>query len=174
MDVHPGVPNHDAKPPFPLPQAREYFRQLCLGLEYLHHNGVVHRDVSTSLYSGEAALTCRSSRTISSLLQTENQSSCVTLGFRRCSSQKAMIESKSRAGVRPSLVLRASAVSRHSPYPDSQYLTDSIHYRTSWQGCRYLGTRGRVVLHGDWQTALEREQSYRAVRRRANTATSHT
>lgn len=35
----------DTKPPFSREQSREYFRQLCLGLEYLHHNEVVHRDV---------------------------------------------------------------------------------------------------------------------------------
>ena len=35
-----------ARSSFGREQAREYFRQLCLGLEYLHHNEVVHRDVS--------------------------------------------------------------------------------------------------------------------------------
>ncbi|KAI9632262.1 kinase-like domain-containing protein, partial [Dioszegia hungarica] len=33
------------EPPFGIEQAREYFRQLILGLEYLHGNGVVHRDI---------------------------------------------------------------------------------------------------------------------------------
>lgn len=33
------------EPPFSMDQSREYFRQLCLGLEYLHANEVVHRDV---------------------------------------------------------------------------------------------------------------------------------
>jgi serine/threonine protein kinase len=47
-----------SEPPFPDIQAREYFRQLILGLEYLHANGVIHRDVriffsslSSSLFS---------------------------------------------------------------------------------------------------------------------------
>lgn len=47
MEVHVGGDTSAAKPPFPREQAREYFRQLCLGLEYLHHNEVVHRDVSS-------------------------------------------------------------------------------------------------------------------------------
>lgn len=38
--------DEDGSPPFQVDQAREYFRQLVLGLEYLHANGVVHRDVS--------------------------------------------------------------------------------------------------------------------------------
>lgn len=44
MSVKPG--GEPAEPPFGVDQAREYFRQLILGLEYLHANGVVHRDVS--------------------------------------------------------------------------------------------------------------------------------
>lgn len=48
MDVQVGGDTSNAKPPFPRDQAREYFRQLCLGLEYLHHNEVVHRDVSAN------------------------------------------------------------------------------------------------------------------------------
>ena len=47
MEVHVGGDTSAARPPFPREQAREYFRQLCLGLEYLHHNEVVHRDVSS-------------------------------------------------------------------------------------------------------------------------------
>lgn len=35
-----------SEPPFPQDQTREYFRQLCLGLEYLHSNAIIHRDVS--------------------------------------------------------------------------------------------------------------------------------
>jgi len=46
MDVAMGPAAANAIPPFEHSQAREYFRQLCLGLEYLHANGVVHRDVS--------------------------------------------------------------------------------------------------------------------------------
>lgn len=34
------------KPPFPQDQTREYLRQMLLGLEYLHANGIAHRDVS--------------------------------------------------------------------------------------------------------------------------------
>jgi len=48
MEVHVGAETSQAKPPFSREQAREYFRQLCLGLEYLHHNEVVHRDVSSN------------------------------------------------------------------------------------------------------------------------------
>ena len=46
MDIKMGEDANDAKPPFSQDQAREYFRQLILGLEYLHENGVIHRDVS--------------------------------------------------------------------------------------------------------------------------------
>lgn len=49
MEVQVGGDTSQARPPFPRDQSREYFRQLCLGLEYLHHNAVVHRDVSCFL-----------------------------------------------------------------------------------------------------------------------------
>lgn len=45
MPVKLGADDKDAKPPFDQDAAREYFRQICLGLEYLHANGVAHRDV---------------------------------------------------------------------------------------------------------------------------------
>ncbi|KAL7419884.1 hypothetical protein Q5752_005800 [Cryptotrichosporon argae] len=44
MHVEPGC-TAARGPPFDRERAREYFRQLCLGLEYLHENGVVHRDI---------------------------------------------------------------------------------------------------------------------------------
>lgn len=48
MEVAMGKAAETAKPPFEIDQTREYFRQLCLGLEYLHENQVVHRDVSSA------------------------------------------------------------------------------------------------------------------------------
>lgn len=48
MKVKIGEDDSNAQPPFDREQTREYFRQLCLGLEYLHANEVVHRDVSIS------------------------------------------------------------------------------------------------------------------------------
>lgn len=46
MEIKMGQSAEDAQPPFGLDRTWEYFRQLCLGLEYLHANEVVHRDVS--------------------------------------------------------------------------------------------------------------------------------
>lgn len=48
MKVKAGEDDSNAQPPFDREQTREYFRQLCLGLEYLHANEIVHRDVSIS------------------------------------------------------------------------------------------------------------------------------
>lgn len=44
MSMTPGE-EQPAQPPFSRERTREYFRQLCLGLEYLHWNGIIHRDV---------------------------------------------------------------------------------------------------------------------------------
>ena len=46
MEVKMGKQATNVSSPFSMEQSREYFRQLCLGLEYLHANGVIHRDVS--------------------------------------------------------------------------------------------------------------------------------
>ncbi|GMK54409.1 hypothetical protein CspeluHIS016_0109950 [Cutaneotrichosporon spelunceum] len=45
MKVEPGYEPTTDKPPFTEDEAREYFRQICLGLEYLHSNGIAHRDI---------------------------------------------------------------------------------------------------------------------------------
>lgn len=46
MNVQVGGNDANARSPFTGIQVREYFRQICLGLEYLHANGIAHRDVS--------------------------------------------------------------------------------------------------------------------------------
>lgn len=66
MNVKLGQDDKDAKPPFSQECTREYFRQICLGLEYLHANGVAHRDVSPLLLQSlTAKLNFRSSPTTS-------------------------------------------------------------------------------------------------------------
>lgn len=45
MKVEAGHEPTNEKPPFTEDEAREYFRQICLGLEYLHANGIAHRDI---------------------------------------------------------------------------------------------------------------------------------
>ena len=45
MDVKIGPVVKVIEPPFSVQQTREYFRQLVLGMEYLHKNEVIHRDV---------------------------------------------------------------------------------------------------------------------------------
>lgn len=49
MHVEAGADETNARSPFTGIQVREYFRQICLALEYLHANGVAHRDVSLYL-----------------------------------------------------------------------------------------------------------------------------
>jgi [calcium/calmodulin-dependent protein kinase] kinase len=80
MEVHVGGDTSQAKPPFSREQSREYFRQLCLGLEYLHHNEVVHRDVRPLTLRADD----RSNQIIYSYRQTEKLSSFVILGYRKC------------------------------------------------------------------------------------------
>jgi [calcium/calmodulin-dependent protein kinase] kinase len=52
MNVEVGGDESQARSPFTEDQAREYFRQICLGLEYLHSNGIAHRDVSWTVLPG--------------------------------------------------------------------------------------------------------------------------
>lgn len=116
MDVQVGGDTSGAVPPFPQDQAREYFRQLCLGLEYLHHNEVVHRDVCRPFCPFRTPLsgacetaadsTSRSSPTMCFSRLTGRSSSCATLAFPRFSWQ-AMIGSNTLAVVQLSSAQRA-------------------------------------------------------------------
>jgi hypothetical protein len=105
MEVHVGGDTSKAKPPFSREQSREYFRQLCLGLEYLHHNAVVHRDVR--LFSDNAD--DRSNQTTSSCRPIGKLSSCAILEYRKC--LKGMIGYDIRVEVLLSLAQRAFKVS---------------------------------------------------------------
>ena len=72
LDVKLG--EQDAKSPFTMEQIRAYFRQLVLGLEYLHWNDIVHRDVSWTLTIVLSdKLMTRSNRRISSFRKTRRQ-----------------------------------------------------------------------------------------------------
>jgi serine/threonine protein kinase len=135
MEVHVGGDTSQAKPPFSREQAREYFRQLCLGLEYLHHNEVVHRDVRPLTLRADD----RSNQIISSYRQIERLSSCVILEYRKC--LKGMIgygiqvevllfSVQSLFRVCPSLV-------KVCPWMGAD---GSKYTRSTWKGGRYLGS----------------------------------
>lgn len=93
MEVAMGPEADHAKPPFDTWQTREYFRQLCLGLEYLHENEVVHRDVSVALlfFAHGGFAHARSNRRISCYPLIGLSSSYAILAFRRCLTRKAVI-----------------------------------------------------------------------------------
>lgn len=110
--------SHGNESPFSLEQTREYFRQLVLGLEYLHANGVIHRDVSRRGCSGRTACdrppgltnASRSSLTTFSCPPTGRPSSCAISACPRCLSLRATTVSRSLEGARLSSARKVSPV----------------------------------------------------------------
>lgn len=125
MEVHVGGDHSQAVPPFSKDQAREYFRQLCLGLEYLHHNEVVHRDVR--LRPLVVGADDRSNQIISYCQQTGRLSSCVILVYLRC--LKGMIGYGTRVEV-----LLFSVQSLFKVCLNGDRADDSEYRRSTWEG----------------------------------------